>query len=192
MTLRAVSVSLLGVCLLGCQSMRPLPPAPVAKQPSGYAFDNPRLLTQQIIWGLDHGARLLSEACQRRGDETAGATYRNWRAAQQTRLDIARRDLARHYFAADQAGDAEIDMALKLLPRLQSRDEDLGPACATFAAALSKPRYDLEKLYAARREAILKGDPAFPGAVWDSSDDAAPFSGSVTPDAVPEHNDDIH
>lgn len=160
---------LAGIALLGSFASAAI--AQTRPQPTGYAFDQPRILTQQIIWGIAHGARLLAEACQRRGDAAAEAAYATWQETQGMRVAAAARDLARYYFGRDVAGTAELDAALKLFPALKLRDSELGPACETLGEALRKPRYDLEKYYAARREAIRKGDPMFPGAVWDETDE---------------------
>lgn len=159
---------LAGIALLG--GFASTAAAQTRPQPAGYAFDQPRILTQQIIWGIAHGARLLAEACQRRGDAAAGTAYTAWQETQGMRVAAAARDLARYYFGRDVAGAAELDAALKLSPALKLSDSELGPACETLGEALRKPRYDLEKYYAARREAIRKGDPMFPGAVWDETD----------------------
>ena len=35
---------------------------------AGYAFDKPRVLAQQLVWGRLHGVRLLAQACRERGD----------------------------------------------------------------------------------------------------------------------------
>ena len=154
-----------------------------AEAPVGYAFDKPRVLTQQIIWGLAHGVRLLGEACERRGDTAAANAYADWRTQQQASIAAAERDLARHYFQRDTALAAELDVALKLPAALKLTEAELQPACATLGEALKKPRYDLAHYYAARRDAIMKGDPMFPGARWDSTDE--PAIPAVPPVAAP-------
>ncbi len=132
----------------------------------GYAFDNPRLLTQQLIWGRLHGVRLLGLACHGRGDSAASLAYVDWLDRQWPRVRAAGRDLARHYFRQEQMPLDAIDAALKLRDALDTPGEELMAACATLPEALAAPRYDLERYYSERREAIRRGDPEFPGAVW--------------------------
>jgi uncharacterized protein (TIGR02996 family) len=115
--------------------------------PNGYEFDKPRLLAQQLLWGVAHGVRLLGTACHRRGDATAALTYADWLDRQGPRLREAERDLSRHYFKRDQAPMEAIDGALKLKPALDRPDADLGEACASLPEALAAPRYDLERYY---------------------------------------------
>jgi hypothetical protein len=136
----------------------------------GYAFDNPRLLTQQLLWGRVHGIRLLALACQDRGDAPAALAYADWLDRQSPRIRLAERDLAHHYFDRDHAGVEAIDAALGLKPQLETPGAEIAAACATLPAALAEPRNDLEHIYNERRQAILRGDPQFPGAVWQEAE----------------------
>ena len=154
----------------GDAALRPLPP------PDGYAFDNPRLLTHQLIWGIVHGVRLLALTCHERGRDGATEAYLDWMTEEAAQIHAAEVDLARHYFQRDEASPEALDQALHLKPFLDTAPQEIGPACATLAEALKQERYDLDKYYAARRAAILAGDPAFPGAVWQEMAPPAPES----------------
>jgi hypothetical protein len=120
--------------------------------PSGYEVDNPRILTQQLLWGVVHGVRLLGLACQRRGDKTAAQAYVDWLDRQWPRIRAAEHDLARHYFRLDQAPMETIDGALRLKPALDQPDSELGEACASLPEALGAVRYDLERYYQERTQ----------------------------------------
>lgn len=115
--------------------------------PSGYEFDQPNILAQQLLWGVVHGVRLLGMACQRRGDTVAAMAYVDWLDRQWPRIRAAEADLSRHYFGRDQVPMEAIDNALKLKPALDQADADLGEACASLPEALAAPRYDLERYY---------------------------------------------
>ena len=154
--------------------------------PSGYAFENPRLLAHQLIWGIVHGVRLLALTCRERGRDSATIAYLDWMDQQSPRVRAASVDLARHYFHRDEASTEALDAALNLKPYLDTAPQLIGPACATLAEALKQERYDLEKFFLARREAIRKGDPDFPGAVWEDMD---PLPATQMTDAVPSLTD---
>ncbi len=115
--------------------------------PSGYEFDEPSILAQQLLWGVVHGVRLLGMACHRRGDTVAAQAYADWLDRQWPRIRAAEGDLSRHYFKRDQVPMEAIDSALKLKPALDRPDADLGEACASLPEALAAPRYDLERYY---------------------------------------------
>lgn len=125
----------------------------------GYAFDSPRIVAEQRLFGIAHGVALLAAAC-REVPESAAATqeaYGAWRAAQQMTIDIAAAGLARYYFgAAAAAMDWQaIAGALDLKPRIDLAPDsaELQAACATLPQALAQPRYALgERL---RREELM-------------------------------------
>lgn len=142
-----------------------------AEVPSGYAFDNPRLLAHQLIWGRLHGVRLLGLACRDRGDSTAAMAYVDWLDRQWPRIRAAELDLARHYFKRRQAPLPALDAALRLPAALDNPGPELAAACASLPEALGAARNDLEQIYAGRRQAIRAGDPEFPGTVWRELDD---------------------
>jgi hypothetical protein len=132
----------------------------------GYAFDDPRLLTQQLIWGRVHGARLLGLACWARGDVAAALSYADWLDGQWPPIRAAGKDLARYYFDSDMAAMEAIDAALNLKPYLDTPGGELAAACASLPEALAAPRHDLTRFYAERREAARRGEGEFRGAVW--------------------------
>ncbi|MDP2809410.1 MAG: hypothetical protein Q8O34_04610 [Rhodocyclaceae bacterium] len=148
----AVLAALLGVSLIattgaarGETGDEERAPRPI---PFGYAFDEPHILTQQLLWGLAHGARLLALDCQARGDGAAALAYVDWLDRQWPRIRAAEQDLARHYFGRDQAPAEAISAALSLKPYLETQSGELAAACATLPEALAAPRYDLERFHA--------------------------------------------
>lgn len=118
-----------------------------ADAPSGYAFDKPRILAEQLVWGRAHGVRLLAHACRERGDDDASAAYLAWLETQSWRIAEAAAALARHYFGRDAAPPDAINAALRLKPRLDVDSAELAEACATLPEALAAPRYDLERYF---------------------------------------------
>lgn len=140
------------------------------RMPAGYAFDNPRLLTHQLIWGRLHGARLLGLACHDRGDVAAALAYVDWLDRQWPRIRAAGRDLARHYYRQEQMPLEALDAALNLKVSLDLPGDELVGACATLPEALASPRNDLAHFYTERRRAIERGDADFPGAVWQETE----------------------
>lgn len=137
---------------------------------AGYAFDHPRILVQQRLFGLAHGVTLLAATCVRDPRYHAlTLDYAEWNERQAAEIDTSTRDLARYYFG-DRAAEAtrlDIARALKLRERLdlKSGSKTFHDACATFAEALRKPRYDLRNQYylqslAARLEAAAATEAA--------------------------------
>jgi hypothetical protein len=122
--------------------------------PDGYAFRKPRLLTQQLIWGLVHGVKLLAETCrgQENGQAVANA-YADWLERYDRRIQGAARDLSRHYFGQDAAPAEALNVALHLKPQLDLPPDDLAPACSSAVEAINAPRHDLDLFYALRRDA---------------------------------------
>lgn len=128
-----------------------------AQAPTGYAFDQPRLLAEQLLWGRFHGIRLLARACRARNDGAAALAYADWLERNQPRLLRTERGLARHYFGRDQAPPEALAAALGLRPELTVAEADLAAACATLPEALTAPRNDLETLYREHRQAASSG-----------------------------------
>jgi hypothetical protein len=153
--------------------------------PSGYVFENPQLLTQQLLWGVLHGVRLLGITCQVGGYTAAAEAYLDWMDKQGVRVRSAERDLARHYFQQESASPEAISAALLLKSTLDISPEQLAAACDSLPQALKKERYDLEKFYEDRRAAIEKGDPDFPGAVWIEPTDSPSQATMPQPEATP-------
>ena len=163
----------------------PAEPSPKTTIPSGYVFENPQLLTQQLLWGILHGVRLLGITCQVRGYTVAAEAYLDWMDKQSPRIRAAERDLARHYFQQESASPEAISAALLLKPTLDISPEQLAAACDSLPQALGKERYDLEKFYGDRRAAIEKGDPDFPGAVWIEPADSTSQVTMPQPESTP-------
>lgn len=128
--------------------------ARIAPARQGYVFDSPRFLTQQLLWGLAHGVRLLANACR---DSAAGAevatAYVDWLDREKPRIDAAVRDLGRLYFGREEITLDALTGAMGLKPRLELPPERLEAACASFVAAIGTERYDLEAFYTLRRDA---------------------------------------
>lgn len=119
----------------------------------GYAFDHPRVLAQQRLFGLAHGVTLLAAACvsDPRYRETLALAYAEWSEQQAATIDASMHDLSRYYFA-DRAAEAtrlDIARALKLDDRLSLKPDskELRNACETFVEALHRPRSDLHDQY---------------------------------------------
>lgn len=124
---------------------------PLIPAHEGYAFDTPRVLVQQRLFGLAHGVATLAAACvaDPRYRESVSEVYSEWNERQSSVLERTTRELARYYFD-DRAADAaklDISRALKLPDRVTLYAGQLPPVCATFAEALRKPRYDLREQY---------------------------------------------
>ncbi|HEX5394039.1 MAG TPA: hypothetical protein VFW68_12190 [Rhodocyclaceae bacterium] len=142
--------------------------------PVEYRFNNPQLLTQQLIWGIFHGVRLLGLTCQARGDRAAALAYADWAERQRPRIQAAERDLARYYYRRDSATPEAISTALGLKPALDVSPELLQAACNTLPEALTKERYDLNKFYVERRAAVQRGDADAPKGIWKEPEEVSP------------------
>jgi hypothetical protein len=135
---------------LHAETPRPVPLVPLHQ---GYAMDNPRVLTQQRLFGLAHGVGLLAATCVREPAyrEALTSAYAEWHDRQEATIAASYRDLARYYFRdrAAEAGRPDIARALGLKEGLDLKPgtSELRAACDTFAEALQKPRYDLSQLY---------------------------------------------
>lgn len=125
---------------------------PARRPVQAYLFGQPRLLTQQLIWGLAHGVKLLATACGE-GDAPTAKAYAEWRERQHRRIEAADRDLSQHYFGQESAGDDALTAAMHLKPALDERPDEIAAACTTFAKAIATERYDLELFYRLRRDA---------------------------------------
>lgn len=119
----------------------------------GYAFDRPRVLAQQRLFGLAHGVTLLAASCARDpGYRNALiSAYAQWNEREAAAIEISRQDLARYYFGDRfaEASWADVSHALGLKDRLslKSGSKELRDACDTFVAALKKPRFELGNQY---------------------------------------------
>jgi hypothetical protein len=125
-------------------------------RPDGYVFGQPHLLTQQLIWGLVHGVRLLATRCRDDGGQDGGAiavAYAEWLERYRNRIGAAAGDLSRHYFQRPDMPYQALTDALHLKTRIVLRPDELALACASFIAAINSPRYDLDLLYLLHRDA---------------------------------------
>jgi hypothetical protein len=120
--------------------------------PSGYEFDHPELLADQVLWGVAHGVRLLGQACARQGEGAAAEAWIEWQEREAKEIAAYQSVLSRHYFRRDEVSPAAIAVALGLKTELDILPEKLLPACDTLVEALKQPRYDLAR----QRAELLK------------------------------------
>ena len=132
---------------IGAQSAPPL----VSNERQGYAFEYPRVLAEQRLFGTAHGVALLAESC-REVPATAQATneaYARWHDEQKLQLADLQGELAEFYYGP-RAADANwqhIAAALNLREKLDLAPERLVAACSSLPEALRQPRYDLTALF---------------------------------------------
>jgi hypothetical protein len=131
----------------------PAPP-PISNERQGYAFEYPRVLAEQRLFGLAHGIRLLADACAKEEAhaQTTAAAYRQWYEQQQLLIEDLQRNLAIFYYGpenADKAGWSHIAAALSLRDRVSPEpgSDRMAIACATLPEVLQQPRYDLTALF---------------------------------------------
>lgn len=128
-------------------------PPLVSPERQGYAFEYPRILTEQRLFGIAHGVALLAEACRAVPQTAAAAAdaYATWLAQQQAQIDAIQAELAFFYYGphAAEANPQNLVAALKLRTELSLApdSEQLIAACATLPEALQQPRYDLTALF---------------------------------------------
>ncbi len=119
----------------------------------GYAFQVPRILALQELFGFAHGIALLARACTAvpSGGAAAGEAFEAWQAREKAWLDDARNELAAYYFGAraETATRQDVVRALQLRETLDLAPDspELAAACATLPAALQKPRYHLAERF---------------------------------------------
>lgn len=116
----------------------------------GYAFDRPRVLAQQRIFGIARATAQLASLCEVEVEnddarEAARDAYAAWNERNAAPVHEAEAALARYYFGpnAHLAGGDDIAAALRLPAALKLDDAELGAACATLPQALEGSRYDL-------------------------------------------------
>ncbi len=152
--LLAILFSMPGLAQEPAKKKEPIPP-PVkmlAPQQSGYAFQEPSVLVQQILFGRAHGLSLLVGACGQGIDGGAAATaaYAKWHEWQIYAVAKMSHDLALWYFTNDapDATDADIVSALRLPTTLDPRlsKAELRAACLSVPEMLAGERYDLSGL----------------------------------------------
>jgi hypothetical protein len=124
-------------------------PAAVPER-GGYAFDYPRVLAQQRLFGIAHGIELLAGACRAELDgEAIEAAYALWRVSQEAAISDATKDLGEYYFG-DPAATSQVvtqKLALKDTLDLAPGSDELRAACASLPAALQQQRYDLAERF---------------------------------------------
>lgn len=116
----------------------------------GYAFEHPRVLAQQQLFGIAHATAQLAALCEVAVEdddvrEAARDAYAAWLERNAAPVHEATASLARYYFGgnAHLAGSDDLAAALRLPLRLTLDDAELAAACATLPQALAGTRYDL-------------------------------------------------
>jgi len=132
---------------IGAQSAPPL----VSNERQGYAFEYPRVLAEQRLFGTAHGIALLAESC-REIPATAQATneaYAHWHEEQKLQLANLKDELAEFYYGprAAEASWQHIAAALNLREKVDLAPDRQAAACASLPEALRQPRYDLSAMF---------------------------------------------
>lgn len=155
---RLALAGILGSVLIAAQAETP---PLVSNERQGYAFEFPRVLAEQRLFGIAHGVSLLATACLDSPAEAdaAAEAYTHWYEQQQNQVEMLKDELAEFYFGphAAEASWADIAATLKLRESLglAPNSKPLQAACASFPEALRQPRYDLTSLF--QLEAALAG-----------------------------------
>ena len=122
----------------------------------GYAFDKPRVLVQQRLFGLAHGITLLASVCLEDGVATKGRevllhAYAQWDQEQTAFLNELEHSLARYYFdaRATEAKWPDIAVAIGLQQTLGLRggSMEMMAACDSLPETLQRPRYNLRQQF---------------------------------------------
>ena len=128
-------------------------PPLVSIERQGYAFEYPRVLAEQRLFGIAHGVSMLAESC-RAVEPTAQASadaYARWYEQQQLQIEDLKNNLASFYYGsrAAEATWQHLVAALNLREKLSLApdSEQLIAACASLPDALQQPRYDLTALF---------------------------------------------
>lgn len=172
---RALACVLFGA-LLGTAQAQDASPAVTPAQPRaalevlprhlGYAIDRPDVLIRQRLFGLAHGLSLLAAACLDlpQHSEPIQDAYANWHARQGKTIAAMAEDLARYYFGprAQEAQWQDLTRALNLNEDIQPAlgAVSLQDACASLPAAISRPRYELDRLLAEVTTPVVVAAPA--------------------------------
>ncbi len=155
-----------------------------AGPPPGYA-DDPRVLADQLVWGLVHGARLLGRACAQSGQGTAAEAWIRWQERELPVIRAVHAAVAGYFFPGEADAGAvspeAVALMLGLRPVLDLPPEPLQLACDTLAEALAQPRYLLSQRRAELQEALQTpdgrdrlGKPAKPAKPTNPPDPDAP------------------
>jgi hypothetical protein len=125
------------------------PPAPPER--NGYAFDTPRILAQQRLFGIAHGVALLADACRALPAfaSASESAYALWRMREDAAIKSATHDLDDYYFGNDGGGEQALAQKMSLKDTLDAAAdaEQLQSACASLPEALQQPRYDLAERF---------------------------------------------
>jgi len=157
---RIVIAGLLYGALAAAHAETAAPPL-VSNERLGYAFEFPRVLAEQRLFGIAHGVSLLATACLDAPDEADAVAdaYTQWYEQQQDQIEMLKSELAEFYFGprAGEASWSHVAATLKLRQAigLEPGSEKLRAACASLPEALRQPRYDLTALF--QLEAALAG-----------------------------------
>lgn len=129
------------------------PAADTAAERLGYAFEYPRVLAQQRLFGLAHGVALLAAACMDvpESAEAVQLAYGAWRQRQQGAIDAAIAELSAYYRPVGNVDSEWQDVAKFMHLRdalpYEAASPELQAACATLPEALARPRYDLAQQF---------------------------------------------
>lgn len=125
--------------------------APLPASRSGYAFEYPRILAQQQLFGIAHGVELLAQACRAvpASAATAEGAYALWRVREEPAIAAAQADLGRYYFNDESVTTHALvgKLALKEALDLAPDSDELRAACSTLPEALQQPRYALAQRF---------------------------------------------
>lgn len=177
---RRVFICVLCAALLGSAKAEDAPQAitPAQARPAlevrpeklGYAVDQPEILVRQRLFGLAHGLSLLAAACidLPAHSKPVEEAYAAWQAKQGKAIETIVHDLARYYFGlrADEARWPDLSRALNLADSIQPAlsEVTLQAACASLPEAISRPRYELNRMLTAGLEAAAGEAGAAPPA----------------------------
>ena len=135
------------LCAVAVRAEEPVPEQAASLRQPGYAFEYPRILSQQRLFGVAHGISLLTAACRALPEfaQTAADSYVAWRTRQQPALDAADSDLSAYYFGAGPTDRQTLARTMQLRDALDYAPDstELKAACATLPDALQRQRYDL-------------------------------------------------
>jgi hypothetical protein len=155
---------------------------------TGYAFDQPKILLRQRLFGLAHGVSLLAAACVELPEQSVAtqASFLAWHDQQAVTIVQLVHDLAGYYFGP-QAATAQWRDLIRALQLKDRIDQSLGQfelsvACASLSQAITGPRYDLatllkmEPLIAMK---VIAGEFVPAGVAASAADGAADSATSV-------------
>jgi hypothetical protein len=149
----AAAALLCAALLNGSAAAEGAPPPLVSDERLGYAFEFPRVLAEQRLFGIAHGVSLLASACLDvpASADAAADAYTLWYDQQQKLIETVQQELAVFYYGerAQEASWSHLATALNLRQRLTLApdSQQLSAACATLPQALQQTRYDLQSRF---------------------------------------------